>query len=316
MEHWDSRVPVLVRLKGAPELYLRVDQPRGRLTLRAPVVPGVEALPKRLANVTVEILAEGDATYLDISTWVDRSQVTDSYAMLMAISDRIQDAGAEPLEALKETLAVWESILASRHRMDLRTEIGLFGELLVLRALFLVAPDAWAAWRGGLGEEHDFGFAGADVEVKTTSGDRRIHWINGLTQLVATGDTPLWVLSLQITRGGASQGLTLPELINEVIEVAGSGQELVERNLAGSGWDPDQRDLFVDRWRLRGRPLLLAIDEEFPRLTPSLLSGATFDIGSLVHVDYQIDITDRPHSSGSTGTLKKVVERMEVDVDG
>jgi hypothetical protein len=36
-EHWDSGVPVLIPLPGEPALRLRIDAPRSRLTLRAPV---------------------------------------------------------------------------------------------------------------------------------------------------------------------------------------------------------------------------------------------------------------------------------------
>jgi hypothetical protein len=100
----------------------------------------------------------------------------------MSIADRIQPAGADPLEAFVDTLEVRRSILTERSRMSATAEIGLFGELLVLQAVISTAAATPTAWRGGLGEEHDFGLPDVDAEIKTTTGERRRHWIHGLTQ--------------------------------------------------------------------------------------------------------------------------------------
>ena len=314
LDHWDSRVPVVVALPGKPELRLWIDQPQGRLRLSASCGPDLTPPVNRLAHVRVEIAVEGDATYLMISVDTDRGTLPDSYAMLMAVADRIQKQGADPLMALEEGLTVWRSILERRGRMDPRAEVGLFGELLVVRGLLSVDTGAYAAWRGGLREEHDFGFGEADVEVKTTSGERRHHWINGLTQLLETEDTPLWLLSLQITRGEDEQGVSLPELIDEVLELAGrQGRELVEQNLSGAGWNERQRDLYAERWRLRAEPLLLRVGSGFPRLTPNLLSGVAVDTALLRQVDYEIDLTNRPGSPDPPPVVASIVNEMEAD---
>ena len=52
--------------------------------------------------------------------------------------------------------------------MTATAEIGLFGELLVLQALISTRAAAPTAWRGGLGEEHDFGLPGVDVSDVTS----------------------------------------------------------------------------------------------------------------------------------------------------
>jgi hypothetical protein len=46
------------------------------------------------------------------------------------------------------------------------------------------------------------------MEVKTTLSEKRMHIIGSLTQLVPTGSTPLFVLSLQLTGAGAGTGHT------------------------------------------------------------------------------------------------------------
>lgn len=312
-EHWDSRVRVVVVLAGTPDLRLLIDQPQGRLGLTAPWGPDSNPPVNRMAHVLAEKMVEDGATYLMISVDTDRGTLPDGYAMLMTVADRIQDQGADPLAALEEALTVWSSILERRGRMDSRAEVGLFGELLIMRGLLSADPSAYAAWRGGVGEEHDFGFGEADIEVKTTSGERRHHWINGLGQLLGTGDAPLWLLSLQVTLGGDDQGCSLPELIDEVREIVDiPGRELVEQNLAGAGWNEKQRDLYVERRRLRSKPLLFRVDDTFPRLTSELLSKAAIDTSRLRQVDYQIDLTDRPASpQAPPAVIARVIEEVE-----
>jgi hypothetical protein len=231
--------------------------------------------------------------------------------MLMAVADRIQLDGVEPLGALEQTLATWQSILATRTRLSFQAEVGLFGELLVMRALLDTGARGATAWRGGLSEEHDFGFADADVEVKTTTGERRHHWIHGLTQLVATGATPLWLLSVQITRAGDAQGQTLPDLIDQMLTKAtGAAHDRITQNLSAVGWHAAQRDLFDERWRLRSIPLALRVDDDFPRLTPTMLARAGVDTAPLRQVAYEIDLTGREVSLDAPSTISAVVESM------
>jgi hypothetical protein len=125
-EHWDNAVPVLLPLPGTPPLRLRIDPPRNRLTLRAAVAPGAVVPTNTLAHVAVETKFDHGVRYVDIST-TDPRLVLDGYAMLMAIADRIQVDGLAPLAALEQTLATWQSILATRVRMSPEVEIGLFG---------------------------------------------------------------------------------------------------------------------------------------------------------------------------------------------
>lgn len=316
MDHWYSGVPVVIRLAGDPELTLRVDSPADRLILRAPVDPSALIPVNTLANVGVESVVDDGRRFVEFST-LGENLISDGYAMLMMIADRVQLGEAEPLAAFEETLAVWESILASRTRLGAGEEIGLFGELLVLEGLLNAGAADVDSWRGGLREEHDFGFAGTDVEVKTSSGEARRHWIHGLGQLQETDGTQLWLLSLQITRGGDAQGRTLPELIDAVLELSGpTGQDRVLANLAGVGWHETQRDLYPERWRLRNAPLLLRVEEQVPRLTRDLLSGAAVDTTGIRQVDYEIDLTDLPPSPEAPPEMVEALTRMDAQPDG
>lgn len=310
LEHWDNGVPVLIPLSGKPPLELRVDPPRQRLTLRAPVSSGIDLPTNLLAHVRLELIAEGSDRFIEIST-TDERLIADGYSMLIAVADRIQLEGADPVTALRETLETWRSILAMRVRMTDQVEVGLFGELLVVEALELGDMNT-SSWRGGLSEEHDFGFLDADVEVKTTVGERRQHWIHGLGQLTPTGETALWLLSVQITRGGADQGRTLPDLIDDVI--AATPDETARTRLhdlcTEAGWREEQRDLFDDRWRLRSAPLAVEVNETFPRLTAQHLSRAKVDAGAIRRVNYEIDLTDRSPSPARPASLSAILQHI------
>jgi len=314
LQHWENGAPVAIPLGGAPRLDLRIDPPRDRLTLRAPIDASVEPPPNFLAHVTAEIKIDGDGRHLEIST-TDERLVVDGYGMLMAVADRIQLDGMDPVVALDHTLATWQSILAMRTRMSLQTEVGLFGELLVVRALSTTTRAA--AWRGGLSEEHDFGFVDTDVEAKTTTGERRCHWVHGLNQLVPTGDSPLWLLSIQLTRAGEAVGSRLPDLIDELrLTASGHDRERIDENLAAAGWHEHQRDLFTDRWRLRTAPAAFHVTGDFPRLTPERLAAARIDLAPLRQVTYEIDLTGRARSPDPPSTVAAIIKHMGEGFDG
>lgn len=310
MEHWDAGVPVAIPISGTPTLRLRIDPASSRLTLRAPLLPGVEPPANTLAHVNATVRVEGQDRFLEIST-TDARLVIDGHAMLMAIADRIQIDSTDPVTALQQTLATWEAILASRVRLAAESEIGLVGELLVVQACLIAGTASADAWRGGLSEEHDFGFKDADVETKTTTGEHRRHWIHGLRQLVPTGDRPLWLLSLQLTRAGEGDGNRLPELIDDVrSRVSGRDLVLVDQNIAAAGWTEDQRDLVTDRWRLRTAPMAFHVIGDFPRLTPDLLQKAALDMTPLRQVSYEIDLTGRTTSSGPPATVATLTKQL------
>lgn len=310
-EHWDNGAAVVIPLAGDPELRLRIDPPRERLTLRAPIDAGTELATNDLAHLRVEQSVEDGQRFIEIST-TDERLVLDGYGMLTSVADRIQLDGIAPLAALAETLATWRSILATRVRMSVGDEVGLFGELLVLEAALASGLNP-AAWRGGLHEEHDFGFEDADLEVKTTSGERRQHWINGLRQMVATGEMPLWMLSVQITRGGVDQGRVLPVLVDAVRFAVSdsSGRAHLDRVLIEAGWRDHQADLFGESWRLRTRPLALRVDAGFPRLTPDHLLAGGVDVAAIRRVAYEIDVTDRLPSSDPPVSVAAMLQQMK-----
>jgi hypothetical protein len=238
----------------------------------------------------------------------------DGHAMLCVIADRIQLDKLDPIRAVAETLAQWRAVLATRSRLTTEDEVGLVGELLVLEALHTTTGSAaLMAWRGAIEEEHDFGLADIDVEVKTTSTERRQHWISSLTQLVPSGSRPLALVSLQITRGGDA-GRTLPTII-EALRLKLENATFNDK-LGRIGWDDSASDLFPDRWLLRSGPAFFVIDDAFPAITPGLLDKATADMTAVRDVRYRIDLGHRPPDpvvDAGLGKALQILSGIEVN---
>ena len=86
------------------------------------------------------------------------------------------------LSALVARILRWQGLLKGKRGgvLDAGEQLGLFGELVILRDIFLAHTDAFSAlsaWRGPSGAEQDFQFAGWLFEVKSqlASSDRLIR---------------------------------------------------------------------------------------------------------------------------------------------
>ncbi|MEU0883098.1 PD-(D/E)XK motif protein [Lentzea sp. NPDC005914] len=259
---------------------------------------GDERLPDlALQHVKTRSASRGGHRCLEVVitlAWV----FPDSYPLLCAIADRVQLDGMRPAEAVRKSLGQLTLLLRRTESLTEEREVGLFGEMLTLGGLIALAGATHAvrAWRGGLAEEHDFGLPGFDVEVKTTRSERRQHWIESLTQLVGTGDRPLWLVSHQITAAGDGTGSTLSQLIDRMRRLIGpsSALDAFETGLAGSGWIDDLRSQSETRWTKRFRSQAYLVDEAFPRLTAETAVAKGADIARIPEVRYLIDLDGMP----------------------
>jgi hypothetical protein len=156
----------------------------------------------------------------------------------------------------------------------------------------LGAKGAIQAWRGPQAEEHDFGLAALDVEVKTTTSEHRVHWIESLTQLVPTRDRPLWLISHQVTTAGTGHGHTLSDLVDVVRTKIGTGGALdgFDDGLSASGWREDDRERHVIHWTRRTESLAYPVVDTFPRLTPDALRRSGLMLDRIPEVRYRVDL--------------------------
>ncbi|MCX5382226.1 PD-(D/E)XK motif protein [Streptomyces sp. NBC_00083] len=222
----------------------------------------------------------------------------DFHDLLNAVADRVVAHDRTPDQAFNETVRAWSALLESPRALHADKRIGLLGELVVMNSL--ASTHGWevaaTAWRGTDHEEHDFGLPGFDIEVKSTVSERRTHVVHGLDQLTPTPGRPLWLTSVQFTRGGAA-GHTLSEAVRAVrtriADAAPSALGLFEHRITAFGWSPAALD--DERWALRSAPLVLTSDSHLPRLDRSLLDSLPPEVRGLVAIDsYRIDVTDLP----------------------
>jgi len=307
LKHVEDGVPHIYPFPGHPPVVLRINGAVPRLSLEVPVNGRPELQPATLVNVRSALVLIDGRRQLKVDV-TGAALLLDGHQMLCAIADRIQLEGADPLVALYETLDQWREILAVRSRLSREAEVGLFGELTLVEALAtLDGRESVSVWRGALQEEHDFGFPCLDLEVKTTTNDQRIHTIHGLGQLTPTAQRDLLLVSVQVTSGGAA-GRTLAELVDAVRGVVGTA---IDPGLRRAGWDRETADLYRERWVIRTRPAVFAVDQEFPALTRARIDGIHPSLAALDRVDYRLRLDGVPVSKAVPKQIGRLIEWVE-----
>ncbi|MFJ8928611.1 PD-(D/E)XK motif protein [Streptomyces sp. NPDC102364] len=249
--------------------------------------------------IRIDQIRENGARKARIRT-TDPSLLRDFHDLITATADRVVTHGRTLDQAFAETIRAWTALLGRPRELSTEKRIGLLGELTVMRAL--ASAHGWekavTAWKGPDGEEHDFGLPGYDVEVKTTSSEERRHAVHGLGQLDPVPGRALWLVSLQLTRGGA-EGVTLADTIaavsTEVAEHAPASLGRLERGLVAVGWSREQED--DERWVARSAPLAL----DSPVLPRLPLADAVPD--RIASVQYVIDVEGLSPTSAPPAAL-------------
>lgn len=277
------------QVPGDPAAVLVVDPAARTLGLRFPAA-GETPDVTTLSHVQFEALLEG-TTLWHVLTVVFDEDFIEVYFLLCSIADRVQLGDETFAAAVAATVENLDAVLQRRSVPTLEQQLGLIGELLVYHAIAsTVGVDAAAGgWLGASGEEHDFQLGLDDLEVKTTLGERRLHWISSLTQLVPTMARPLYLVSIQLTRAGAGSGWTLPDVVDRIRALGGSAAPLDSKLKAG-GYTDRVRDLLTDRWTLRTAPAFYAVTNDFPSLTPEHIAAVVPNSALLVDARYHIDV--------------------------
>jgi hypothetical protein len=306
-EYLSAGVAMAHPIDGEPRLILSIDPVVHSISLRGPRRAGEDLPVTGLEHVRTVSGPGGGDIELRVT---DSALFLDAYPVLCAVADRVQLNGSTMSDAIRETLRLLGRFLRRTPTLTRERELGLCGELLVFIGLCkLVGPStAVAGWRGPHGEEHDFAMLGHDVEVKSTTSEHRMHWIDSLTQLEPTADTPLWLVSHQFTEAGPNQGWRLRDLVDAARSVAGLAvRDDFERRLDAAGWTESHDEIDVMRWRRRFPSAAFLVAGEFPRLTSKSFTSDTTMSRGLVEVRYKIDLsdqyTDQPVPSGISAAI-------------
>lgn len=277
----------------SPNVLIRIDGPRQKISLLAPHTGMVQDTAE-LKRVSTGVETRGGNEWACIT--VDaRNMHAEAYGLMLSIVQAMH-GGATFAAATSAAMTNLKALLAAKPRMSEEKQVGLFGELLLLRSLLVTYDelDVVDWWLGPLAEERDYAFPAFDAEVKTTLGESRVHVIHGAGQLEPTPGRPLWLVSIQITRaGGAPDGITLPGLIQDVRERLTTTRDRFVTYLAAEGWDGDDVSMYPTAYFLRTAPAAYPVDDDFPAVTPSRLH-ATVPHSELVSaVTYRVDVSSR-----------------------
>lgn len=291
----ESKVQASIPVAGNPPVTIFIDPVKPEMGLRV-----VNKYDHKVPEINLEHISARSTVwqgrrYLEVAI-DDQSLFLDAYGMLCSMADRIQIDGQIPVEALQLTLRKMSLLLQRTARLSMERELGLIGELLTLAAVLpcLGQERSIAAWRGPEAEEHDFGMPEIDIEVKTTSAERRVHWIESLTQMMPTGPRPLWLVSHQLTKAGAGDGIRLPGIIASIRSnlTKYPASDEFEQKLSASGWDDRFEAEYYAGWFKRTSSVGYFVCDKFPRMTRPMVQSAGVDLSKIVETKYKIDLTD------------------------
>jgi hypothetical protein len=206
-----------------------------------------------------------------------------------------------PSEIVRRVLAKWRRFWGNVPKTLLSRDelLGLFAELWFL--LVWLVPHVGSAiavqrWRGPFGARHDFEWKGKSIEVKSTTSTRgRIHYVNGVEQLLPPDNGELLVFSLRL-REEAGAANTLPAIIALCRTQFESDLEALgqfEMGLARVGYSQAHDDEY-EKVALRViEEGLFAARDDFPRVTvDEFVAGIPAGVES---VAYEINLNTFDH---------------------
>ena len=236
----------------------------------------LEALekPPTISGLEVTKQNEGGGASLDL-TLLDKNSSdlfrTICIDLLYASSQKGKDSYDALAHAILNRLKRWQELMAKPKGSLLSREgqLGLYGELLILRDFFLkkiVPRSAFSAWIGPDNSAQDFQHLNLLLEIKTQFSIRPVK-ISSLEQL-NPGEKELFLIH-QLLEETEKDGLTLQELVNRIRKEYASkdvvSSDLFERSLLDAGYrDNDFYNKHL--WKLESRKGYM-VNGEFPSLT-------------------------------------------------
>lgn len=177
-------------------------------------------------------------------------------ADLVALLDQLDCAdGNRILMGILSRIRAWQDFMKKDRSgvLDADAEVGLFGELLVLKSLSeqgVMMSDALAYWVGPDDGLHDFQVGTGAIEVKTTVAPTGFFAeIANLDQLDDCLRKPLYIASIRLSQ--APSGQTLPELCDDLASTAhesdGSSGTLLAK-LLSAGYVASLRENYTRRF--------------------------------------------------------------------
>ena len=252
--------------------------------------PSQLVLPK-LSNITIT-LRSGLSGRSELTVTLTSPDYLELFRALCAdliSSTRFmkREDARQALPAVVARIVRWQGLLRRKRGgvLDSGKQLGLFGELVILRDIFLAQTDAFSAlsaWRGPSGAEQDFQFAGWLFEVKSqmASSDRLIR-ISSAHQLdLVSGNIGLFHQVFTTSDEATGEGCTLRQLVDDmrqlVLDASPAAVDLFQARLMEVGYEPLE-EYGVQGLVLTGRSAY-EVTENFPRISASDLCAGISNV--------------------------------------
>lgn len=274
------------------------------LRLRMPVAEDVDVKPSPYRELDICKKSVHESHVIEL-TVKDARLFRTFYHFSIEILQLLLIQGMPEKQAIESCLGNWAQLLVQRKLLEETAQVGLAGELCLLRALIVgKGKEAFNSWLGPIKEPHDFRLESNEIEVKSTLQSRRIHRIHGFGQLEPSIGMKLYMLSLQFEpAGNAKVGKTLVERIDGVrrlLSGSGSSSEKFEDYLTDLGYVDSDATFYTQKLKFRNPPVLIPITAEFPRLTRSMVDQSLPEgtAQRVTHVEYEVDVDGLGHPEG------------------
>lgn len=237
-------------------------------------------------------------------------------AMLSNVIDYALDGESVPhkvfFRRFLDRVRDWQVFMSrGRSYLSQQDEIGLVGELLLLRTLLdsnLPSESIIDWWKGPLHGTHDFHVNGGAIEVKTTtSRDDFVIEVFDMVQLDPSSVCKLYLFGVALTLG--EEGDSLPDIVKSLrvsLEDSQSGLQLFDKCLNYAGYRDEHADNYSSKYLL-SRLIGFEVTEQFPSLKRSSIPVEVFD------VKYRLDLDAL---SLPSVTLSESLNNLGVILDG
>jgi len=267
------------------ELYVQIEKNPDKLTF--PRWKGVE--------IGMAVLPEYRED-LEEYIFLKQSEQSEGYIFEIIVEDL--RVSIEQLKDLKNVVACFSSVLTKWRNFFLlekdiqlskERELGLLGELLLLKKLIEVHGEvAISYWAGCNEETHDFYIKGNAVEVKATA-QKAPYKVSISSEYQLDTHDVLNCLYLQFFafRKSESDGFTLPETVRAVESLLASDEvylQQFQQKLERYGYLSACAELYQTGYFVREKGTY-KVDSEFPRIEKSKLGAGLSNVSYAVSID-------------------------------
>jgi len=313
------RDPQIVLIEGTVPLELRINGEGEVLALRCPVPGPVDltgiAAPEELCLTRIPNSGKGEQIEISVA---DAELFPYFVSFAETVVDAIHLHGAQVVTAIGTSMRLFRRLLRDVRLIPLERIVGLLGELWVLnRLIHTRGREAFTSWTGPRGEAHDFRVEDAELEVKTTTKQRRVHRIHGLDQLEPSVGARLYLVSLQLAAGGsASDAFTLADCLDRTRKrLSKFGQSDPFGRIIASRYGLLREDegRYGDAFRLRSPTRLILVDDSLPRLSAAdLVATGRPEMQRVVEVEYVLDV-DGLGAADGTSAFERILPKESTD---